>query len=74
MDREKGAELKVAEGAGSSISERRRRKMPAVLNLHGVYQAQVVWYHKVKLIGVKLLSLSIGSEIIVLAPCKLRIY
>jgi hypothetical protein len=45
--------------------------MPAVLNLHGVYQAQVVWYHKVKLIGVKLLSLSIGSEFIVLASCKL---
>ena len=38
--------------------------MPAVLNLHGVYQAQVVWYHKVKLIGVKLLSLSIGSELL----------
>jgi hypothetical protein len=38
----------------------------------GFKQPQVAKiFHKVRIIGVKLLSLSIGSEIIVLASCKL---
>jgi hypothetical protein len=40
------------------------------INKCGLNQPQL-WYHKIRIIGIKILSLLIGSEIIVLASWKL---
>jgi hypothetical protein len=46
------------------------RRMEVDANQRGLNQPQL-YYHKVRISGIKLLSLSIGSAIIVLASFKL---
>ena len=67
LDRRKGG---GAKSGGDSISREKRKE-----NRHAddMNQPQL-WYHKVRIAGIKLLSLSIGSEIIVLTSCKLWFY
>ena len=66
MDREKGGRAKSCrEGA----SEGRRK-----IRNGGRCEPATDSYDIIRIIGIKLLSLSIGSEIIVLASYKLRMY
>jgi hypothetical protein len=70
LEREKGGGAKSG-GEGASQGVERRTKVASDVYLHGIYQPQVAIFHKVRNIGIKLLSLSIGSEMIAFASFKL---